>query len=153
NIATSIGITINSLRIMDSINWKRFFSQTSKVEEILKQDPAEIYEKMDFETKDYYRHRIEEISRKTNIKELDLVKTALELSTLHFGAKDPYKRHIDYYIVDDGINDILRRFNINNKIDNKISGGLYLSIIFFGTILVDLVVLLLTYLIPLNFSI
>jgi hypothetical protein len=64
NIATSIGITINSLRIMDSINWKEFFSETSNVERILKQDPAKIYEDMDFETKDYYRHKIEEILEK-----------------------------------------------------------------------------------------
>jgi cyclic beta-1,2-glucan synthetase len=153
NIATTIGRIISSLRIMDSVNWKRFFSETSNVEKILQQDPAEIYEKMDFETKDYYRHKIEEISRKIDIKELELVKTALELSTLYLEDKDPYKRHIGYYIVDEGIKDVLKRFNINKNIDRKISRATYLSTIFFGTMLVDLVVLLLTYLIPLNFNI
>lgn len=152
NIATSIGITINSLRIMDSINWKEFFSETSNVERILKQDPAKIYEDMDFETKDYYRHKIEEISRKTNIDELKLVKTALELSSLHLENRDFYKRHIGYYLVDDGVRDILKRYNITKNIDKKMSRGCYLSTIFLGTILVDLVVLLLTYLIPLSFN-
>lgn len=153
NIATAIGITINSLRIMDSINWKNFFAETSNIEKILKQDPADIYNNMDFETKDYYRHKIEEISRKTNIKEIELVKTALELSSLHLENKDIYKKHIGYYLVDDGIDELLKRFNINKNIDKRMSKATYLSTIFLGTILIDLVVLLLTYLIPLNFSI
>ena len=49
---------------MDSINWKRFFNQTSKVEKILEEDLSNTYKYMDFESKDYYRHQIEKISRK-----------------------------------------------------------------------------------------
>ena len=80
------------------------------------EDPAKIYSEMDFETKDYYRHSVEEISRKTNINEVDLIKTALELSSLHLDNKDIFKKHIGYYIVDDGLKELLKRFNINKNI-------------------------------------
>lgn len=152
SIATSIGTNINSLRIMDSINWKRFFNETSKAENLLMQDPSGIYNEMDFETKDYYRHKVEEISRKTNISEISLIKTALELSSLYLDNKDIYKKHIGYYIVDDGLVELLKRFDINKNINKGISEVAYILSITLGTIAVDLVVLLLTYFIPLNFS-
>ncbi|MDV4150698.1 glucoamylase family protein [Clostridium sp. AL.422] len=153
SIATAIGTNINSLRIMDSINWKRFFNETSNAEKLLMQDPSGIYNNMDFETKDYYRHKIEEISRKTNINEIDLIKTALELSSLYLDNEDIFKKHIGYYIVDDGAEELLKRFEIHKNINKSFSEGIYISSIIFGTILVDLVILLLTYLIPLTFSI
>ncbi len=34
------------------------------VEELLKQDPANVYDKMDNKTKEYYRNKIKEISKK-----------------------------------------------------------------------------------------
>lgn len=151
-IATSIGSNINSLRIMDSVNWKRFFNLTSKAEKLLMEDPSNIYNEMDFQTKDYYRHRVEEISRKTNISEIDLIKTALELSSLHLDNKDIFKKHIGYYIVDDGLEELLKRFHLNKNINRSLSQGAYILSILIGTIAVDLVILLLTYFIPLTFS-
>lgn len=152
NIATEIGKTIDSLRIMDSINWKSFFAETSEVEKTLRKDPANVYSSMDFETKDYYRHRIEEISRKTDINELDLIKSALELSILHKDDEKKYKKHIGYYLIDDGLNEILEKYSITKKIDKKMSEFSYLSFIFLGTIIINLAILVLTYLIPLNFT-
>ena len=151
-ISTSIGSNINSLRIMDSINWKRFFNKTSRVEKILMEDPAKIYNEMDFETKDYYRHKVEEISKKTNINEIELIKTALELSSLHLENEDIFKKHIGYYIVDNGLEGLLKRFHINKNINKKLSQGGYILSILIGTIVVDLLILLLNYLIPLSFS-
>ncbi len=153
-IATSIGSNINSLRIMDSINWKRFFNETSQAEKLLMEDPSGIYNEMDFETKDYYRHKVEEISRKTAISEVDIIKTALELSSLHLEDKDIYKDHIGYYIVDKGLEELLKRFDINkNKnINIKLSEATYILFILLGTIAVDLLILLLNYFIPLRFS-
>ncbi|WP_291706601.1 glucoamylase family protein [Clostridium sp.] len=151
-IATSIGSNINSLRVMDSINWNRFFNETSKAEKLLMEDPSGIYNEMDFETKDYYRHKVEEISRKTAISEVDIIKTALELSSLHLEDKEIFKDHIGYYLVDDGLEELLKRFDINKNINKKLSQGGYIAFIFLGTIAVDLLILLLNYFIPLSFS-
>ena len=42
----------------------------SKFEDILKQDPANVYEKMDYQTKIIYRNAIKEIAKKTKISEI-----------------------------------------------------------------------------------
>ena len=150
NIATSIGTNINSLRIMDSVNWKRFFTETSEAEKLLMEDPSGIYNNMDFETKDYYRHKVEEIARKTNVDEITLIKTALELSRLHLEERNLYKNHIGYYLVDDGIEELLRRFGIKKNTNSRIQQTSYIVSI---AILVSLLILILTYFIPLKFSI
>ena len=108
---------------------------------------------MDFESKDYYRHQIEKISKKTNIKEVDIAKRALELSKENQEEKaEEYKKHVGYYIVDDGLKKLLKTFNVNKKINRTISQKLYLLIIILGTILLDLIILLLSYLLPLDFT-
>ena len=152
-IATSIASNINSLRIMDSINWKKFFNETSKSEELLMKDQTGIYSKMDFETKDYYRHSIEELSRKTKVDEITIVKNALLLSCINMESKEEYKKHIGYYIVDDGVKELLQRINIKDNIYKKTSEGKYVLSIIFGTIAVELITLLLTTFLPLQFSI
>lgn len=157
-IKASIGANINSLRVMDSINWKKFHAETSEVEKVLIQDPSGVYSNMDFETKDYYRHKLEELSRKTNIDEIEIAKTALDLSSLYIENKDLYKRHIGYYIVDSGIYDVLKRCGLsNNKEINKnlkknLSETSYILAILIGTVLLDLLILLITYLVPLSFT-
>ena len=157
-IATSIGANINSLRVMDSINWKKFHAETSEVEKLLIQDPSGVYNNMDFETKDYYRHKLEELSRKTNVDEIEIAKTALELSSLYIENRDLYKRHIGYYIVDSGIYDVLKRCGrsnnkeINKNLKKNLSETSYILSILIGTVLLDLLILLITYLVPLSFT-
>ena len=45
-----------------SISWKDFFDRTSRVEAILQEDPAGIYPRMDFNTRDRYRKAVEDLS-------------------------------------------------------------------------------------------
>ena len=143
---------------MDSINWKKFHAETSEVEKLLIQDPSGVYNNMDFETKDYYRHKLEELSRKTNVDEIEIAKTALELSSLYIENRDLYKRHIGYYIVDSGIYDVLKRCGrsnnkeINKNLKKNLSETSYILSILIGTVLLDLLILLITYLVPLSFT-
>jgi cyclic beta-1,2-glucan synthetase len=50
-----VGRAISNLRTIASISWKDFFCRTSRVEAILRSDPARMYQRMDFETRDAYR--------------------------------------------------------------------------------------------------
>ena len=63
SIEQAISICINSLREIEGISWRNFFNSTCEVEKLLLQDPHKTYEKMDFKSKDYYRHRLEKLSR------------------------------------------------------------------------------------------
>lgn len=60
----AIGNSIGSLRLLTSIDWREFVEGISIVERTLCTDPADIYGAMDFETRDRYRHAIEDIARR-----------------------------------------------------------------------------------------
>jgi len=54
--------TITSLRLAATLDWSDFVERVSRVEEILRRDPAGIYPRMDFASRDRYRHAIEELA-------------------------------------------------------------------------------------------
>jgi cyclic beta-1,2-glucan synthetase len=53
---------LGNLGTVASISWKDFFDRASRVEEILQGDPAEVYARMDFDTRDRYRKAVEELA-------------------------------------------------------------------------------------------
>ena len=53
---------IQSLRQLDVHDWETFHESVSVVEERLRRDPAKVYRRMDFETRDRYREVIEELA-------------------------------------------------------------------------------------------
>ena len=75
-----IGNCITSIKTLSRISMSEIFEEINGVEDILKQDPANVYDKMDYETKVAYRNQIKEISKKTKISELYISKKCLELS-------------------------------------------------------------------------
>ncbi|MEO8195087.1 MAG: glucoamylase family protein [Thermoanaerobaculia bacterium] len=64
--------TITSLRFSSTLDWSAFVEQVSKVEEILRRDPAGIYPRMVFASRDRYRHAVEDLAgndRKADVGE------------------------------------------------------------------------------------
>ena len=76
----SFGNSINSLRLLDTMDWREFVERLSLVEHTLRSDPADEYAAMDFETRDRYRHVVEEIAKKGGFSEEDVAKKAVELA-------------------------------------------------------------------------
>ncbi len=52
----SVSHTINSLRFLGALDWREFVEDMSQVDQTLRHDPARVYGKMDFFTRDRYRH-------------------------------------------------------------------------------------------------
>ena len=52
------------------------FEDINGVEGILNKDPANIYPKMEYKTKEYYRNAIKEMAKKTKISEIYIAKKA-----------------------------------------------------------------------------
>lgn len=100
----SIGNSITSIKKIQRINFLEIFEKINGVEEILKQDTAKVYEKMDEQTKEYYRNKIKEISKKTKISEIYIAKKALELTQR--ADINNKQAHIGYYLIDKGINEL-----------------------------------------------
>lgn len=144
SLEEDIGISITALREIDKINWRKFFESTSMVEEILKKDPILVYEKMDFKSRDYYRHKIEKIARKYNLNEIEIATKTVNLANRKEIINCEYKRHVGYYLVDDGIEELGEEFKISLK--NIYSYSKFLSINILGTLLIDIIVLFIIYL-------
>lgn len=84
----TIGNCITSMKLLQRINFIDIFEQINQVEEILKQDPANVYDKMDYKTKIYYRNKIKELAKKTKISELYIARKCLELASRESERKE-----------------------------------------------------------------
>ena len=116
-----VGNAIITLKNISRVNFLEIFESINGVEDILKQDPAQKYDKMDVETKTYYRNKIQEISKKTKISEIYIAKKCLELSKKAKekletnDINDERKTHIGYYLIDKGRNELAKEL-VNKNI-------------------------------------
>ena len=116
-----VGNAIITLKNISRVNFLEIFESINGVEDILKQDPAQQYDKMDVETKTYYRNKIQEISKKTKISEIYIAKKCLELSKKAKekletnDINDERKTHIGYYLIDKGRNELAKEL-VNKNI-------------------------------------
>jgi len=94
--------SIESLRLLRTTEWRDFVESISSVDQVLKQDT--VYSRMDFTTRDTYRHVIESIAQKSPLSETDIANIALQLSQKSKDNQEDYrKRHVGYYLIDKGI--------------------------------------------------
>ncbi|HWQ67229.1 MAG TPA: glucoamylase family protein [Methanospirillum sp.] len=100
----SFGNSIGSLRLLDKINWRDFVERLSFLEKILRSDPADEYAGMDFETRDRYRHVVEEIGKQSGFSEDHVALKAVDLAQASRGLKERKIRasHVGYYLIDEG---------------------------------------------------
>ena len=109
----------NSIKEVQRINFLEIFEKINGVEEILKQDPANVYSNMDHKTKEYYRGKIKEISKKSKISEIYIGKKILELAEESYKKEGINKKcHIGYYLIDKGTNQLYQKIGyISRKED------------------------------------
>jgi len=99
----SVSNCINSLRFLSITNWKDFIENTSKVEATLRQDIEGVYGRMDFYTRDQYRHAIEKIAQSCNFSEQEVAESVIRRARENAGLNlDPRLSHIGYYLTGKG---------------------------------------------------
>ena len=144
----SMGNSITSINTIIRVNFQQIFEEINGVEEILKKDPADVYRKMDYKTRAYYRKEIEKISKKIKISEIYIAKKCLELAEKYNdeglknkSEKIQKKSHIGYYLIDDGKKLLLSELLNKNifYISNNKKVKLYISIIAFFAIFISLI--------------
>ncbi|HYE84242.1 MAG TPA: glucoamylase family protein [Clostridia bacterium] len=131
----SMGNSITSLRFISTLDWKLIFEELSRVEQILRQDPVDIYSKMDFPSRDSYRHEVEKLSKKLKVSEIQVAKKLIECA-----VED--NKHIGYYLFRDEKEQLL------NKIGHPGASGFSVSAMYFfsiSTITAFIVLILLNY--------
>jgi cyclic beta-1,2-glucan synthetase len=100
----TVGNIITSMRLLSTLDWKDFFEKVSLIDPELAKDPAGVYSRMDFATRDRYRHAIERVSKRTKKSELEIARTVLRMAEAARDAnEDPAHAHVGYFLVGDGL--------------------------------------------------
>ncbi len=103
----SISNAIGSLRDLSTTDWREFVEHQSVVERILLDDPAGCYGRMDFATRDRYRHQVETIARRSRQREPDIASLVVRLARAPDSAGRT--RHVGWWLVDAGRRALWRR--------------------------------------------
>ncbi|MDP3431151.1 MAG: cyclic beta 1-2 glucan synthetase, partial [Desulfomicrobium sp.] len=112
----SISNSIGSLRSLTATNWNDFVESLSAVEGILGQDPISIYSKMNFSTRDRYRHIVETIAKKSPHSEPEVARRALELAREGAAGQDEERKgHVGFYLVGDGLAQLERLVEVRRS--------------------------------------
>ncbi len=76
----TVGNVITSMRLLSTLDWRDFFESVSLIDPLLGKDPAGAYLKMEFGSRDRYRHVVERISKRTLFSELEIGEAAVKLA-------------------------------------------------------------------------
>ncbi len=94
---------ITSLRLISTFDWSEFFEGVSLVEQVLQRDPSGVYGRMDFRSRDRYRHAIEELAAPTGEAQLLLTLKCVERARqVHVRTPDARAAHVGYHLIGNG---------------------------------------------------
>jgi len=94
---------IGSLRLVSSFDWSEFFESASVVEQILQRDPVAVYGRMDFTSRDRYRHAVEELAEPTGEGQVRVALKSVERARqVAERTPDARNAHIGYYLIGGG---------------------------------------------------
>lgn len=113
---------ISSMRLLSNTDWQIFFESVSKVEKVLREDPAGAYDKMTFSSRDEYLHSIERLHKKTGYDEVEIAKEAIQMAH-HYHSKDLSdirKNHVGYYLIRSGVSELEKKVGYRPGIVEKL---------------------------------
>jgi cyclic beta-1,2-glucan synthetase len=114
----SISNSIGSLRFLSAMDWREFVETMSVVEQTLRSDPGGIYGKMDFATRDRYRHVVEKIARSSTLSEVEVADKAILLARESAAEKGPNGRdaHVGFYLIGRGLPQFERAAEVRQSV-------------------------------------
>jgi cyclic beta-1,2-glucan synthetase len=100
----SIANAVTSIRFVDSTDWRAFFEHCSLVEAELRRDPAGVYGRMDFTSRDRYRHALEILARRSPVDEVGVARvvTAHAEEAMREDPTDSVRGHVGHYLISAG---------------------------------------------------
>jgi cyclic beta-1,2-glucan synthetase len=101
----TVGNIITSMRLLSTLDWRDFFESVSLVDPLLGEDPAGVYARMNFQTRDRYRHAVERIAKRTGTDELEVARGALRLAADAHAEQpqDTARAHVGHYLVGEDV--------------------------------------------------
>ncbi len=104
----SVANAVTSLRLCAEIDWREYFEGVSLVEHALKRDPAAIYGRMDFLSRDQQRQAVEQIAEPTGEAQVHVALRAVESARQAAAVSSLADRsaHVGYHLVGRGRPDL-----------------------------------------------
>ena len=101
----SISNSIGGLRFLGAMDWREFVETMSVVEQVLREDPGGVYSRMDFATRDRYRHVVEKMARGSRRSESEVARKAIQMARESAAKQDSDGRaaHVGFYLIDKGL--------------------------------------------------
>ena len=135
----SISNSIGSLRFLGAMDWQEFVETMSAVEQTLRHDPEGSYIKMDFATRDHYRHVIEKIAKSSPFSEEEVAKSAIKLAQQSSKTNGEVHRttHVGYYLIDKGLPQLEKIVEVRGSIQKTFRklGKRFKLLLYTGSIL------------------
>ncbi len=143
----SISNSIGSLRFLGAMDWREFVETMSGVEQKLREDLGGVYGRMDFATRDRYRHAVEKIAKASRLSEGEVARKAIQLA--HEGAASAMAKggthgsaggartaHVGYYLIDKGLSQLKRTAEVRLSIAEAVhrTGRRFPLLLYLGTI-------------------
>ncbi len=101
----SMSNSISSLRFLGAMDWRAFVEKMSDVERTLREDTGGVYGRMDFPTRDRYRHVVEKIAKSSRLTESEVARNAIRLAreSAARNGSDDRSAHVGFYLIDKGV--------------------------------------------------
>jgi cyclic beta-1,2-glucan synthetase len=130
---TKVINSILNLRLIATLDWKGFFEATSVLEQILRRDPADVYARSEFDTRNEYRGIVEDLAHGSSLGETAIAEEAIRLAE---STSTPRERHIGYYLIAEGRPLLEKAVNFRPSPDGYILRLLrhYATFIYIGSI-------------------
>ena len=138
----SMSNSIGSLRFLGAMDWREFVETMSVVEQTLREDPRGTYGKMDFPTRDRYRHVVENIAKAGSLSEAEAAAGAVRLAHASAARKDDRQGkddrtdHVGYYLIDKGLAQLERLAGVRLSVSGSLrkASSRFPLILYLGTI-------------------
>ena len=100
----SMGNSITSLRLCSTIDWNEYVENVSLIEQILRRDPAALYSRMDFTSRDRYRHAVEALAEPSGEAQVRVALRAVESArqAAEVPGADSRLAHVGYHLIGGG---------------------------------------------------
>ncbi len=118
NSPQQIGDVISSLRDVTEAPWKELLERLMVFERILAADPAGVYSRMDFQSRELYRQTVAHFAEHSDCSESEIAQLALDLAreSKKHRVQDPRLRlrrsHVGYYLIGEGAHELRQRAGV-----------------------------------------
>jgi cyclic beta-1,2-glucan synthetase len=123
----SVANAITSLRLCSTLDWSGYFEAVSLVEQVLQGDPAGVYARMDFLSRDRYRQSVEELADPGGDAQLRVARRAVESAreAAQAGSTADRAAHVGHHLIGRGRSDLETDVAFRPRLRHRLRRSVY----------------------------